>query len=119
MKLDHLFSPFTLKGMTLKNRAVMPAMGTGYAGPDGTVTDRLLSYLARRAAGGTGMIITEVCAVDTRGKGFPNELGAWSDELVPSLARIPEALHRFGAKAVLQLHHADMVTFPVAAGGMP
>ncbi|HOD71809.1 MAG TPA: FAD-dependent oxidoreductase [Deltaproteobacteria bacterium] len=119
MKLDHLFSPFTLKGMTLKNRAVMPAMGTGYAGPDGTVTDRLLSYLARRAAGGTGMIITEVCAVDTRGKGFPNELGAWSDELVPSLARIPEALHRFGAKAVLQLHHAGRETFPVAAGGMP
>lgn len=119
MKLDHLFSTFRIKGMELKNRSVMPAMGTGYANSDGTVTDRLLAYLARRAAGGTGMIITEVCAVDTRGKGFPNELGAWSDHLISSLARIPEGLHRYGAKAVLQLHHAGRETFPVAAGGTP
>lgn len=119
MKLRHLFSPFSIRGMELRNRAVMPAMGTGYANPDGTVSQRLLAYLSRRAAGGAGMIITEVCAVDTRGKGFPNELGAWSDELVPSLSRIPEELHRHGAKAVLQLHHAGRETFAAAAGGMP
>jgi 2,4-dienoyl-CoA reductase-like NADH-dependent reductase (Old Yellow Enzyme family)/NADPH-dependent 2,4-dienoyl-CoA reductase/sulfur reductase-like enzyme len=119
MKLNHLFSPFTIRSMVLKNRSVMPAMGTGYAHSDGTVTPRLLAYLARRAAGGTAMIVTEVCAVDTRGKGFPNELGAWCDDLIPSLARIPEALHPYGAKAVLQLHHAGRETFPVAAGGMP
>lgn len=119
MKLDHLFSTFCIKGMELKNRSVMPAMGTGYASSDGTVTDRLLAYLARRAAGGTAMIITEVCAVDTRGKGFPNELGAWDDHLVPSLARIPDALHPYEAKAVLQLHHAGRETFPIAAGGTP
>lgn len=117
--MNHLFSPFRIKGMELKNRSVMPAMGTGYAHSDGTVTDRLLAYLARRAAGGAAMIITEVCAVDTRGKGFPNELGVWSDHLVPSLTRIPEALHRYGAKAVLQLHHAGRETFPIAAGGTP
>lgn len=119
MKLSHLFSPFSIRGMELRNRAVMSAMGTGYADSDGTVSQRLLAYLSRRAAGGTAMIITEICAVDTRGKGFPNELGAWSDGLVPSLSRIPEALHRYGAKAVLQLHHAGRETFAAAAGGIP
>ncbi len=79
MKLEHLFSPITINGMTLKNRALMPAMGTGYGNADGTVGDRLIQYLARRARGGMGLIITEVCAVDPRGKAFRNEIGVWSD----------------------------------------
>ena len=58
MELEHLFSPVTINGMTLKNRAVMPAMGTDYGNADGTVSDRLIAYLARRARGGTGLIIT-------------------------------------------------------------
>ena len=45
MQLQHLFSPITINGMTLKNRAVMPPMGTGYGNADSTVSDRLVSYL--------------------------------------------------------------------------
>jgi 2,4-dienoyl-CoA reductase-like NADH-dependent reductase (Old Yellow Enzyme family)/NADPH-dependent 2,4-dienoyl-CoA reductase/sulfur reductase-like enzyme len=119
MKLTQLFTPFTINGMTLKNRAVMPPMGTGYGNADSTVSERLVEYLARRARGGTGMIITEVCAVDPRGKGFINEIGAFSDDLIPSLAQIPRALHREGAKAAVQLHHAGRETFKKAAGGIP
>lgn len=119
MKLNHLFSPITINGMTLKNRAVMPPMGTGYGNADSMVSDRLVAYLARRAQGGTGLIITEVCAVDPRGKGFPNEIGVWSDEFIPGLSLIPEALHRHGAKVALQLHHAGRETFEAAAGAMP
>jgi 2,4-dienoyl-CoA reductase-like NADH-dependent reductase (Old Yellow Enzyme family)/thioredoxin reductase len=119
MQFPHLFSSVTINGMTLKNRAVMPPMGTGYGNPDSTVSDRLVAYLARRAQGGTGLIITEVCAVDPRGKGFPNEIGIWSDAFIPGLARIPEALHSFGAKAALQLHHAGRETFEDAIGTIP
>ena len=119
MKLEHLFSPVTINGMTLKNRAVMPAMGTGYGNADGTVSDRLVAYLARRAKGGTGLIITEVCAVDPRGKGFPNEIGAWSDAFIPGLSGLTEAIHREGGKIALQLHHAGRETFEQAAGGIP
>ncbi len=54
MKLEHLFSPVTINGMTLKNRAVMPPMGTGYGNADGTVGERLIRYLARRAQGRHG-----------------------------------------------------------------
>ncbi|MCE5210844.1 MAG: FAD-dependent oxidoreductase [Deltaproteobacteria bacterium] len=119
MKLSHLFLPITINGMTLKNRAVMPPMGTGYGNTDGTVSDRLLAYLSRRAQGGTGLIITEVCAVDPRGKGFPSEIGAWKDDFIPGLARIPQELHRWGAKAALQLHHAGRETFEAATGAIP
>jgi 2,4-dienoyl-CoA reductase-like NADH-dependent reductase (Old Yellow Enzyme family)/thioredoxin reductase len=119
MQFEHLFSPITINGMTLKNRAVMPPMGTGYGNADSTVSDRLLSYLSRRAQGGTGLITTEICAVDPRGKGFPNELGVWSDEFIPGLARIPAELHRFGAKVALQLHHAGRETFEAVVGAKP
>ena len=119
MRFEHLFSPMTINGMTLKNRAVMPPMGTGYGNADSTVSDRLLSYLSRRAQGGTGLIITEICAVVPRGKGFPNELGVWNDEFIPGLARIPAELHRYGAKVALQLHHAGRETFEAVIGAKP
>jgi len=119
MQFPHLFSPITINSMTLKNRAVMPPMGTGYGNVDSTVSDRLVAYLARRAQGGTGLIITEICAVDPRGKGFSNEIGVWNDEFIPGLARIPEALHCYGAKAAMQLHHAGRETFEAATGTIP
>ena len=98
MKYPHLFSPIEIAGMELRNRAVMPAMGTGYGNMDNTVSDRLVHFLKLRARGGTGLVITEVCAVLPRGKGFSNELGAWSDDFIPTLAKIPEAIHEEGAK---------------------
>ncbi len=119
MQLEHLFSPVSINAMTLKNRAVMPAMGTGYGNADGTVSDRLIAYLARRARGGTGLIVTEICAVDPRGKAFPNEIGAWSDAFIPGLAALAGAIHREGGKIALQLHHAGRETFAQAAGGIP
>jgi 2,4-dienoyl-CoA reductase-like NADH-dependent reductase (Old Yellow Enzyme family)/thioredoxin reductase len=119
MKYEKLFSPVAINGMTLRNRTVMPAMGTGYGNADSTVSDRLVAYLARRARGGVGLIISEVCAVLPRGKGFGNEIGAWSDDFIPGLAKLADAVHRAGAKVALQLHHAGRETFEMAAGGMP
>ncbi len=119
MSLKSLLSPVTINGMTLRNRAVMPAMGTGYGNTDGTVSDRLVRYLARRAQGGAGLIITEVCAVTPRGKGFLREIGAWSDDFISGLAGMAKAVHREGAKIALQLHHAGRETFAAAAGGTP
>ena len=119
MNFKHLFSPITIKSMSIRNRAVMPAMGTAYANADNTVSDRLLQYLVRRARGGTGLIITEVCAVVPRGKGFPNELGAWSDDFIPGLTRLTDAINREGACIALQLHHAGRETFASSAGAIP
>jgi len=105
--------------MEVRNRAVMPAMATGYGNPDSTVSDRLIAYLARRAKGGTGLIITEVCAIDPRGKGFGAEIGAWDDKFIPGLNKLAEAVHAEGARIALQLHHAGRETFEGIAGAKP
>ncbi len=119
IRFEHLFSPVEIGTLKLRNRAVMPAMATGYAGTDNTPNERLAEYLARRARGGAGLIITEVTAVTPRGKGFPNELGIWSDDFIAPLSKIPEAIHREGGRTAVQLHHAGRETFPAAAGGIP
>lgn len=118
-ELKNLFSSIRINTMDLKNRAVMPPMGTMYSNEDNTVSDRLVCYLARRARGGTALIMTEICAVDPRGRGFPGEIGVWSDDFIPGLARIPDAIHREGGKAALQLHHAGRETFEYFIGVTP
>jgi len=117
--LQFLFSPVKINKLELKNRAVMPPMGTGYGNTDSTVSDRLVSYLGRRAQGGTGLIITEVCAIDPRGKGFTAEIGAWSDQFIDGLGKIPQAVHRWGGKVAMQIHHAGRESFAAVAGGLP
>ena len=120
IELKGFFSPVRINRLELKNRAVMPAMGTGYGDSDGRVTERLTAYLARRARGGAGLIITEVCAVDPRGKGFPTEIGAWSDEFIPVFGEnSPTRSTREGGKVALQLHHAGRETFEAFAGAPP
>ncbi len=118
-ELRHLFSPVSINSMELKNRAVMPPMGTAYGALDSTVTDRLVQYLARRARGGTGLIITEVCAVDPRAKGFASEIGIWKDDFIAGLSKIPDAVHKEGGKAAIQLHHAGRETFKDSTGFDP
>jgi 2,4-dienoyl-CoA reductase-like NADH-dependent reductase (Old Yellow Enzyme family)/thioredoxin reductase len=119
IELKHLFSPVRIGNLELKNRAVMPAMATGYSNADSTVSDRQVAYLARRARGGVGLIITEVCAIDPRGRGFANEMGSWSDEFIPGLKKIADAIHREGGRAAVQLHHAGRETFEATTGAMP
>ena len=89
MILKHLFSPITINSMELKNRAVMPAMATGYAEKGGIAGDRLTAYLERRAAGGTGLIITEICAVDPRHEIFPMNSGYGMIHLSPGFHGFP------------------------------
>jgi 2,4-dienoyl-CoA reductase-like NADH-dependent reductase (Old Yellow Enzyme family) len=60
-----LLEPIKIGVMQLRNRIVMPAMGTNYADRDGAVTDRLLNYYIERAKGGVGLIIIEVTCVDS------------------------------------------------------
>ena len=58
-----LLAPFTIKGLTLPNRFVMPGMQRQWC-DNGTPQPRLAQYYRRRVEGGVGLIITESCAVD-------------------------------------------------------
>ena len=94
--------------MTLRNRMVMPAMESWTAGPDGTVTDTTVAHYARRAAGGAGLIITEMTNPTPGCMCFPGELEMSEDKYMPGMSRIADAIHAGGAKAAVQLCHGGV-----------
>ncbi len=103
-KLKHLFSPITIKTMELKNRIVMPPMGTGFGELDGTPSQRSIDYYAARAQGGVGLIIVEVTGVHSSGK-MPGVLSLHDDSLIPRWRDLANAVHAHGAKIIPQLSH--------------
>lgn len=101
-----LFQPGRIGSMQLANRIVMPAMGTNYANEVGGVTSEMIDYYVRRAQGGVGLIITEVCATATLIDPFRiscRTLRADDDCYIPGLYLLAEAVHNSGAKICLQL----------------
>jgi 2,4-dienoyl-CoA reductase-like NADH-dependent reductase (Old Yellow Enzyme family)/thioredoxin reductase len=109
--LNHLFAPITIKTMELKNRAVMPPMGTNLGNPDGTVSKETIAYLRRRARGGPGLIITEITAVHPDGMVSPHQLGAYDDCFIPGLKQLVSLAHEAGCKIAMQIHHAGRESF--------
>lgn len=100
-----LFNAMTLgRELELKNRIVMAPMTNFASNNDGTVTDAEINYYSRRSDG-VGMVITACAYVTLSGKGFPGELGADRDEMIPSLQRLASAIKSKGAKAILQIFH--------------
>jgi 2,4-dienoyl-CoA reductase-like NADH-dependent reductase (Old Yellow Enzyme family) len=100
-----LFSPLTLRGLTLPNRLVVAPM-CQYSVTDGLVGDYHLVHLGRFALGGFGLVLVEATGVTPEGRISPGDVGLWSDEHVPGLARVADFLHAEGAAAGIQLAHA-------------
>jgi 2,4-dienoyl-CoA reductase-like NADH-dependent reductase (Old Yellow Enzyme family) len=99
-----LFSPFRCRQFTLRNRVVMAPM-TRERAPEGVPTDEMTAYYRRRAAGGTGMIITEGTPPDCAGRfgaSVPRFFGAAA---LASWRRIAAAVHAEGAAILAQLWH--------------
>ncbi|MDP6783293.1 MAG: NADH:flavin oxidoreductase, partial [Dehalococcoidia bacterium] len=100
-----LFQPIMVGSMELKNRFVFPPMGTWFANTDGTVSERLLNYYARRAQGGAGMVTVEVTAVDPTQFVTHAQLRISDDSFLPGLSRLATAIKTNDGRAVIQLHH--------------
>ena len=105
-KFEILFSPFTIKNLGLKNRLVMPPMGTSFGTSFGAVTPRFISYHRERAAGGVGINLVEFTSVESKGRLNPHMLGIWDDSQVPGLKSLAEAVHQAGGKIGIQIGHA-------------
>lgn len=102
-----LATPFQFKGLTLKNRIVMPPMCQySVEAHDGTPTDWHFVHYVSRAVGGTGLIIMEMTDVEPDGRISNGDLGLWSDEQIPAFARIITEVHKYGAKIGIQIAHA-------------
>lgn len=102
-----LFSPVTIKGMTLKNRIVMSPMCM-YACQDesGHVNNWHRTHYTSRAVGQVGLIIVEATAVTKQGRISVNDLGIWSDDHITGLRELVQMSHEQGAKIGIQIAHA-------------
>ena len=103
--MSTLFSPLSIRNVTLKNRIVMSPM-CQYSAKDGFANDWHLVHLGTRATGGTGLIIAEATAVWPEGRITPGDLGLWHDDHIAGLRRITEYIHSRGSVAGIQLAHA-------------
>lgn len=103
--MPHLFEPFTLRGVRLRNRVGISPM-CQYSAEDGCANDWHLAHYGARAAGGAGLVLVEATAVEARGRITPQDLGLWSDAHIEPLARAARFIESQGAVAGIQIAHA-------------
>ena len=101
------FSPASLGHVRLRNRIVKAATFEGMS-PAGLVSDNLIDFHRRIAAGGAGLTTVSYVAISRDGRGAPNEIYI-HDAAANGLARIAAAVHAEGAAISAQLGHAGPV----------
>ncbi|SDM48667.1 2,4-dienoyl-CoA reductase [Fictibacillus solisalsi] len=103
--MPHLFSPLTIKDITLRNRIGVSPM-CQYSAEDGMPNDWHFVHLGSRAVGGAGLVIVEATAVEPRGRISPEDLGIYTDQHIEPFKRITAFLKEHGAVPGIQLAHA-------------
>ncbi|MDR0920911.1 MAG: NADH:flavin oxidoreductase/NADH oxidase [Lactobacillales bacterium] len=122
--MTKLFEPFTIKGVTFKNRVVMPPMCQYMVETkDGIVNDWHMQHYVSRAVGGVGAIIIEMTGIEPDGQITNQDLGLWSDKQIPALKDLVEKIHTQGTKVGIQIGHAgrkaEDANPPVAPSPIP
>ncbi len=109
-----LFSPMKLAGQTIKNRIAMAPLTRQMAEADGTPTDEMAAYYARRARGGFGLIITEGTYEQDKfgAKAYLSQPGITNKKHGKSWAKVAKGIHENGAKSILQLMSGGRVSDP-------
>jgi 2,4-dienoyl-CoA reductase-like NADH-dependent reductase (Old Yellow Enzyme family) len=102
---SQLLQPLDLRGVRLPNRLVVAPM-CQYCVTGGLIGDYHLVHLGRFALGGFGLVVVEATAVTPEGRISPGDVGIWSDEHIPGLARVAAFLREYGSVPGIQLNHA-------------
>ena len=103
--MPDLFSPFTLKDVTLRNRIAMSPMTMYRSPPNGTMTDYHLMLLGSRAAGGFGLVFHEQLAITPDGRTTTSCAGIYDDAQIEGLARVNAMIKDMGGVPAIQLGH--------------
>lgn len=117
--MTQLFSPFTLRGLELRNRIVMAPMVMNSAQGDGCSTDWHMAHYLARAIGGSGLLLTEATAIEPRGRISQRDLGLWDSRQVEPLARMVRLVQAEGAAIGVQLAHAGRKAWSADKGRGP
>jgi len=107
MRYPNLFKPLTLNQLTLRNRIVSTAHAEVYAEPGGLPGDRYIRYYEEKAKGGVGLAVcggSSPVSIDSP-QGWWKSVNLSTDKIVDPLGRLAEAMHRHGAKIMIQATH--------------
>jgi len=121
--------PYTVRGVTLKNRIVVSPMAQ-YSAVDGVAGDYHLVHLGARAMGGAGLVFAEMACVSAQGRITPGCPGLYKPEHTAAFKRIADWIHTHtDAKFAIQLGHAgakastrlawDGIDLPLPEGNWP
>jgi len=103
--MPYLFDSSHIRSLVLPNRIVVSPM-CQYSSIDGFANDWHFVHLGSRAVGGAGIVFTEAAAVTPEGRITPQDLGIWTNDHIPPLARIARFVEGQGSIAAMQLAHA-------------
>ena len=107
--MSDLLSPLTLsRGPSLNNRFMLAPLTNTQSFEDGRLSDEEYRWLTMRAQGGFGLTMTCASHVQAIGKGFPGQLGIFSDDHLEGLKRLSSKIKTSGSVAICQIHHAGM-----------
>ena len=95
-------------GATMKNRFMLAPLTNQQSHENGHLSDEEFIWLSKRAEGGFGLVMTCASHVQEIGKGFPGQLGIFSDDLIAGHVKLTSQIKKQGSLAVIQLHHAGM-----------
>lgn len=101
----NLFSPITLRDLTLKNRIVVSPMQQ-YSAKNGIPGNWHLVHLGSRAVGGAGLILTECTAVSSEGVATLSDVGIWNNDQKNAWKNIVDFIHEQDARIGIQLWHS-------------
>jgi mycofactocin system FadH/OYE family oxidoreductase 2 len=103
-QFKYLFSPLQIGKTVVPNRICFSAHLTNFA-ENGLPSERHIYYLAERAKGGSGLIITEEQSVHPTDHAYEKLIDAFNPEVVPCYRKICDAAHEYETKIFAQLNH--------------
>ncbi len=104
-----LTTPLTFAcGAVMKNKFMLAPLTNTQSLEDGSLSEEEFKWLTMRAKGQFGLVMTCASHVSIEGKGFPGQLGIYSDEHIHGHQRLASKIKEYGSLAVIQLHHAGM-----------
>lgn len=119
MNLSVLSQPVRIGTATLRNRVVLAPMDRNYCHDDGTLSERYIEYLAERAQGGAALVYPEAAFVRADGRCQRNQMALDTDDVVPGLRRLAEAIHAHSSLLGVQLNHGGNTSKPSISGFQP
>ena len=117
--MDRMFEEYALGSAKMPNRFVFPPVKLGYGNPDGTVTDRQLTFYRQIARRGPAVVILEPVAVTADGREHPKQPCIHLDRSKAEMKKIADVVHAEKRLACLHLNHAGAAANPKVTGAPP